>query len=161
NQKNTLLPDLRFAATYDITSLGSRLDGAQANDNALRGLSSNRFNDWSLALRLNVPIGYREANTNVRIARLNLARQWLGLREEETRSLSFLEQQYRRIIEKYALLETRRAQRDSFAEQVRVRFALFAVGKETVDRLLEAQRFWANALATEYQAVVDYNNSLA
>src|SRR5262249_19954199 len=157
--KNTLLPDLRFAATYDVTSLGNRLDGAQATDNAFRGLSSNRFNDWSLALRLNVPIGFRDANTNVRISRLNLARQFLVLKEEEERTKSFLIQQYRRIYEKYALLETRRAQRDSFAEQVRVRFALFAVGKETVDRLLEAQRFWANALATEYAAVVDYNNS--
>jgi hypothetical protein len=36
-----------------------------------------------------------------------------------------------------------------------------AAGKTTADFLLEAQRQWAAALSAEYQAVADYNNSLA
>ncbi|HBI41293.1 MAG TPA: hypothetical protein DDY78_00350, partial [Planctomycetales bacterium] len=58
--ENSLLPDLRFAATYDVNSIGTHLDGTDAN-NAFRNLSSDHFNNSSLALRLNVPIGYRNA----------------------------------------------------------------------------------------------------
>ena len=82
--ENSLLPDLRFGATYDVNSLGSTLDGA-GTDNALRNLSADHFNNWSLALRLNVPIGYRNAYANVRLAKLTMARNAESLKEQERR----------------------------------------------------------------------------
>ena len=57
NQRNNLLPDLRFTSTYDVNSIGTGLDGPNS-DNALRNLASNHFNNWSMGLRLNVPIGF-------------------------------------------------------------------------------------------------------
>ena len=61
-----------------------------------------------------------------------------------------------------------RAQRGAFAGQLRIRFQEFLAGKgagnrtrDTVDILLEAQRFWADSLANEYAAIVQYNISLA
>ena len=67
NQKNLLLPDVRFFATYDVNSIGSRLDGP-GPDNAFRNLADDRFNNWTLGLRLNVPLGYRQAHASVRRA---------------------------------------------------------------------------------------------
>src|SRR5262249_34658558 len=76
--KNGLLPDLRFATTYDVNSIGNRLDGpnnaAGTETNAFRGLADNNFNSWTAQLRLTVPIGFRAAHTDVRFAQLLLAR---------------------------------------------------------------------------------------
>src|SRR5262249_14699831 len=142
-QKNALLPDLRFAATYDINDIGSRLDGADVS-NAFRNLASDHFNNWGLQLRLNVPIGFRNAHANVRIAELQLARAYETLRNAERDELSFLAGQYRNVIAAYELIRANRATREAFADQLRARFQEFLAGRGTLDVLLEAQRFWSN-----------------
>jgi len=77
---------------------------------------------------------------------------------------------YRRMSSAYAQIKAARAQREAFATQSRVRYDLYRVGANepgtggrpvTLNLLLEAQRFWADALATEYQAIVTYNNAIA
>jgi outer membrane protein TolC len=160
NQKNQLLPDLRFTSTYGITGIGDRLDGPSP-DNALATLASDHFTNWSAGLQLTVPIGFRDAHAGIRIARLNLARSYIILRDQEYRASRFLTQVYRLIFERYAVIEARRAERESYADQLRARFEEFLAGRGTLDILLEAQRFWATALALEYAAIVDYNNALA
>jgi hypothetical protein len=159
-QENSLLPDLRFAATYDINSIGSRLDSNDAT-NAYRNLASDHFNNWGLQLRYTVPIGFRSAYANVRLARLQLARSYETLHDQELKIERFLALQYRRIFTAYELIRIRRAQREAFAQQLRAQFEQFVAGRGTLDVLLEAQRFWASALADEYTAIRDYNNVLA
>jgi outer membrane protein TolC len=166
-QKNNLLPDLRFTATYDINDIGSRLDGPDAA-NALRNLSSNHFNNWALGLRFTVPIGYRLAHSNLRIARLQLARSYEILKEQEMKAGEFLKAKYQRVIATYELIKALRAQREAFAEQLKAQLQIFLAGagapagqdRAPLDLLLEAQRFWAAALQSEYQAIRDYNNAL-
>jgi hypothetical protein len=68
----------------------------------------------------------------------------------------------------YEQIKVQRAQREAFGEQLRIRFQEFLAGRsaggdgrrDTIDILLEAQRFWADALANEYDAIVKYNNAL-
>src|SRR5439155_24572067 len=59
--------------------------------------------------------------------------------------------------------EAQRAQRLANAKQLEARFNLFKAGsaRGTIDVLLEAQRNLADALANEYTAIVNYNNSIA
>jgi outer membrane protein TolC len=160
--KNLLLPDLRAVATYDINGLGTRLDGSSP-DNAFRSLASDHFNDWTLGLRLTVPLGFRSAEASLRNFQLQLATSYERLKDQEEkvqRSLGFW---YRRVTYNYELIRIRRGQRDAFAEQLKARFQEFLAGRQgvTLDRLLEAQRFWADALANEYVAIRDYNNAIA
>ena len=157
--ENALLPDLRLGATYDVNSIGSRLDGPNT-DNAFRNLSSDHFNDWSVLLRLNVPLGYRNAYANIRIAKLNLARSYEVLGTQEMKIERALGIAYQNVFVTYNEIKTLRAQREAFGEQVKANFQEFQAGKITPDVLLEAQRFWAQALSQEYQAITDYNNSL-
>jgi outer membrane protein TolC len=157
--KNQLLPDLRVTATYDSNSIGSRLDGA-GQDNALRNLASNTFNDWAIGLRLNVPIGFRQAHTQLRQAQLQLARSYLVLQDQELKTERFLGLQYRRMSSAYEQVKANRAQREAFAQQLRTRYEQYQAGRGTLDILLEAQRFWADALSQEYAAIVTYNNAL-
>jgi outer membrane protein TolC len=161
NQRNLLLPDLRFTSTYGITGLGNHLAGGPEETSALHSLASDHFTNWSVGLNLTVPIGFREAHANVRIARLNLARSYYVLRDAESKVSASLESQYRLILQSYAEIGARRAQREAFADQLRARFQEYVAGRGTLDILLEAQRFWAQALASEYAAVADYNNALA
>jgi outer membrane protein TolC len=160
-QENALLPDLRFAATYDINGIGNRLDGGNTPNNAFANLASDHFNNWGLQLRLTVPIGYRNAYANVRLARLQLVRSYETLHDQELKIERFLALQYRRIYTSYELIRIRRAQREAFATQLRAQFEQFVAGRGTLDVLLEAQRFWASALADEFTAVRDYNIVLA
>jgi hypothetical protein len=69
----------------------------------------------------------------------------------------------------YFQIKAARAQREAFATQLQIRYELYRAGSNepgtnapvTLNLLLESQRFWAEALATEYQAIVTYNNSIA
>jgi outer membrane protein TolC len=157
--KNLLLPDLRLTSTYDTNSLGGRLDGP-GNQNALRNLVLNHFNDWALGLRLNVPIGFRAANSNLRQAQLQLARAYLVLQDQELKIERYLGLQYRRMSSTYVQIKAQRAQREAFGIQLRTRYQEYVAGRGTLDILLEAQRFWADALANEYSAIVGYQNAL-
>ena len=172
NARNQLLPDLRFYSNYDANAIGNQLDGPgmdAINQNALRQLSSNKYNNWQLGLRLTVPIGFRAANAQVRNAKLGLARSYEVLHDQELKVSRTLSQAYRKIYTSYEQIKVQRAQREAFGEQIRIRFQEFIAGKsagagrnrDTIDILLEAQRFWADALANEYQAIVAYNNALS
>ncbi|MCC6421762.1 MAG: TolC family protein [Gemmataceae bacterium] len=168
-QRNFLKPDLRMAATYTAVGFGSRLDGngnyidgtgTPRTNNAFRALSSDHFNDWTVGLTLNVPLGFRLENAAVRQAKLGLAQAYYGLREQEIKAENALAKQYRQVLESFKVIEARRQERMALAEQVEARFRKYAIGKITIDFLLDSQRQWAAALSAEFQAVVSYNNAL-
>ncbi|MFO0846755.1 MAG: TolC family protein, partial [Gemmataceae bacterium] len=179
--KNSLLPDLRFTSTYDVNSIGTRLDGSstpelirtfnpqtgnlevsgQRDVNALRGLADNNFNSWSMGLRMVFPLGFRLGYTQVRQAQLELARDIEILKDQELKVVSYMANYYRRLSLNYEQIRANRAQREAFGEQLRAKQQEFLAGRGTLDILLEAQRFWSEALSQEYQAIVQYNNALA
>jgi hypothetical protein len=114
---------------------------------------------------------YRFVETDgVRKAHLQLARACLVLQDQELKAKRFLGLYYRRMSSGYAQIKAARAQREAFATQLKIRCDLYRVGNSgtgtgsqaaTLNLLLESQRFWADALAAEFQAVVTYNNALA
>jgi outer membrane protein TolC len=169
--KNYLLPDLRSFLAYDDNSIGNRLDGATGSGgtgNAFRNLASNTFNDWTIGLRLGFPLGYRFAHAQLRQSQLQLARAYLVLQDQELKAERYLGLWYRRMSSAYFQIKAARAQREAFATQLQIRYELYRAGANepgtgnpvTLNLLLEAQRFWAEALATEYQAIVTYNNAI-
>jgi outer membrane protein TolC len=161
NQKNLLLPDLRFTSTYDINGIGTHLDGgASDGNNAFASLADNKFHDWSLGLRMDMQLGFRDAHAAVRFSRLSLARAYALLQDQEERAHQFLSLEYVNIAEFYELIIAQRAQREAAAEQLDARFKEFLAGRGTLDFLLEAQRVWADALRDEWNAIVQYNNAL-
>jgi outer membrane protein TolC len=157
--KNLLLPDLRFTSTYGLNGIGSHLDGG--TNNAFRSLASDKFTDWQIGLRFSYLIGYRDAHAQTRAARLNLARSYLFLQDEERKAQHAVAVPYRRMFELYELIRAQRAQREAATEQLRARFAEFLTGRGTLDILLESQRVWSQALADEYQTIAAYNIELA
>jgi outer membrane protein TolC len=177
--QNLLKPNLTFGATYTPVGLGSQLDGngtfidgtgTSRTSNAFRALASDHFNDWSMGLTLSMPLGFRAEHAATRVARLQLATAYAVLKDQEERAQRALTLQYRLVLQNYSLIQSRRAQREAFAELVSARAKEVAAGKTTpgfgksgtiADSLVDAQQKWAAALASEYQAVTDYNSSLA
>jgi hypothetical protein len=97
---------------------------------------------------------------NVHMARLQLARSCAVLHDQEMKTERFLGLEYRRIFSSSEQIRAQRAQREALAQQLRAREEEFRAGRRTVDILLEAQRFWSDSLANEYNAIVAYNNAL-
>ncbi|MBY0229835.1 MAG: TolC family protein [Gemmataceae bacterium] len=165
--KNLLLPDVRLTSSYDFNSIGTRLDGAQAfpesnsDINAFRGLANGKYSTWTLGIRGTFQLGGRFASVQVRQAQLGLARSLEVLKDQELKAESFLENYFKRISTEYEQIRATRATREAYAEDLKAKQALFANGKIAPDPVLESQRFWADALANEYQAIVRYNNALA
>src|SRR4029077_17120164 len=131
------------------------------SDNALRNLASNHFNNWTVGLALNVPIGYRSAYATLRQARLALTQSYWDLRNQEDKATRFLAQQYRQINESFREYQGRRSQRLAYSQQVKGELQNIEVGRKVADlTTLDALRQWTTALDTEYQAVVAYNNAM-
>jgi outer membrane protein TolC len=169
-QKNGLKPDLRFFANYNVNGIGTQLDGGTVRvnpdgsttpRNALTSLTDNQFNTWTVGFRLDVPIGFRDAHSQVRAARLNLTSSYLQLKDQERKAEAFLVLQWRELKQYYREIEAQRAQREANGRQLALRFQEFKAGRGTLDILLEAQRNFANSLADEHTAIVNYNNRLA
>src|SRR5262249_44803499 len=119
NQKNQLLPDLRFTSSYDINGFGSHLGGGAEDPlNALggpgvapgtatptSGIAGNKFNDWSVGLRMEVPLGFRDAHAAVRTARLRLAQACYVLQDQEERAKRYLAFNYQQLDVSYQQMQ--------------------------------------------------------
>jgi outer membrane protein TolC len=170
-QKNLRRPDLRFVGQYSIQGLGTRLDGSNFTDtnntlpgNALGQLAADQYHSWLLGLRLTMPIGFRDANAFVREAQLSLARSYYQLRDTELKVLEYLVQQYRQVIQTHADIQPARAERQALQVYINRIDTLIQIGKwnpQDFLNYLTVQQQLATAVATEYQAIANYNNALA
>jgi outer membrane protein TolC len=160
SQQNLLLPDLRLAGTYDITGIGSRLDGP-TQDNAFRAFASNHFDNWQIQLQYATVLGYRAVHAAIREFQIRLAQSYFVLQDQEKKVESELAGPYRNIIENYDLIQMSMQERKAYAHQHSNLKVLVEVGKATAQVLLEAQRFLVDARTREYQNIAQYNIELA
>lgn len=105
----------------------------------------------------------KPSDAELRQAELQLKRARQVLKDQEVKAAGILGLYFRRMSSAYFQIKAARAQREAFARQLDARFESYKTGAEdaSLNLLLEAQRFWAEALATEYQAIVTHNNALA
>lgn len=170
--QNFLKPDVRFTSTYspvgfgtDITGNGTLVDGTNTprNANALRSLGGMHFNDWSVGVIANVPIGFRLEHSAVRAAHLGVAQAHYLLKDQERRAERALTLQYQKLQEWYRLIEARNAERKAYTEAVNARIKQVIAGQITPGDigLLDFQRRLASAQVKEYEAIAEYNNTIA
>ncbi|MCC6418503.1 MAG: TolC family protein [Gemmataceae bacterium] len=164
--KNLTLPDLRAVGTYDINGLGNRLDGNEADpfagsNNAFRSLASNRFNNWSVGLTLDVPIGFRAANAQLRRSQLALAQRTAQLRDQEKQATFALQQSFRDLTRAYEAVRIQAGIRKAATERYQALYDLFRAGLEGPNFLLITQQDWVQALTAERASIFAYNIALA
>ena len=171
-QRNLRRPDLRFYSSYNIAGIGTRLDGPELNSgsagttpgNALKNLETNQFNSWTLGLRLDMPIGFRDANAAVRQGQLQMTRSYYQLRDTELKSLEYLTYQYRQVVVTYAVIPPLRARREALQVYVAKVKEVIAIGNwkpQDFFNLLQVQRDLADSIRQEFLAIANYNSALA
>ena len=115
-------------------------------------------------LRLTMPLGFRDANAQVREGQLSLARSYYQLRDTELKVLEYVVQQYRQVVQTHADIAPARAERKALQEYIRKIETLISIGKWNPQDFLNSltvQQQLATAIATEFQAIANYNNALA
>jgi outer membrane protein TolC len=161
DDKNRLLPDLRFTSSYNINGIGTRLDGPDINTNALRDMASDHFNNWQLGLRFTMPLGFREANAALRLDRLRLAQAYWKLRVDEDKVLRNLTLSYRHILEFQEQMQRNLASAEAYNNELLVRIQRVKGGVDTPDVTLLAIQFGTQSLTQYYQFLGQYNAALA
>ncbi|MBA4063518.1 MAG: hypothetical protein C0501_07350 [Isosphaera sp.] len=168
-QKNLRKPNLVGFTQYDLTGLGTRLDGRAVLDggvpgNALSSLVDNRFNSWTIGLRFDYTLGARDANALTKQAQLNLARSFFTLRDSEMKALEYLVLQYRQVVQAHTVIGPARAERKAlqvFVGKTRTVIEIGRFDSAFYQNYLQVQRDLAQAIAIESQAVANYNSALA
>ena len=170
-QKNLRRPDLRTFGQYDVAGLGTRLDGSEligpgltTQGNAFSSLANNQFNSWTVGLRLDMPLGFRDANALVRQANLGLTRSYLQLKDAELKAAEKVVQEYRRVIEFYEVIPPTRERRKELQEYVirnRTRIELGQFDSSEYFNYLQIQRDLATAISEEFAAIAQYQSALA
>ena len=157
------MPDLRLFSSYDVNGLGGRLFGDESN--ALSSLGSNQFNSWQVGLRLDMPLGFRDANALVRQGQLNLWRAYYTLSDSERKVFELLVQATRQLDQAYMEMQSARMEKEAVQRQVdfiddRIRAGQFSGGSAYV-QLTQAQQNLARARAEEFRNLGAYNSALA
>jgi outer membrane protein TolC len=167
-QRNLLKPDLRFVSSYDMNGVGSRLDGSPLDasgnaKNAWISLANDKFNTWNFGFQLDVPLGYRDAHSALRVSRLNLLRSYAALRDNERKVVWQLRNYYSRIDEFLVTAVTQQAQYEAAKKQYGILKDRTDIStlSQNLEQILNAQQTIAAARAAEFQAIAAYNTSLA
>lgn len=158
--KNQALPDLRAIGTYDINGLGSRLDGP-GPDGAFQSLTSGKFNDWTLGMTLDVPIGFRAAQSQLQRAKLQMRQREAQLRDMEEQATFALQQSYRDLLRTAEEVRIQAGIRKAATERYQALYELFRAGQEGPNFLLIAQQNWTSAVAFEQSSIFAYNIAIA
>ena len=163
--KNGLLPQLDFVSLYRINGLGgtSPPPGSPANapfTDSLEMITEGDFTDWQLGLQLTVPIGFRQAQSAVRNAKLQLIRERAILQNIEHDATHILANAVRNLHAQYEFVVKSLNLRQAALDNLLAQEAIYQEGRTTLDILLEAQERLAQDEQEYYRELTEYNKWL-
>ncbi|MBX3427809.1 MAG: TolC family protein [Pirellulales bacterium] len=167
--KNQVMPRLDFAGRYRWLGAGDKLINSSGNglgpfadgSNAWEVLTDGRFQEWQLGLQMTMPIGFRTAMAGVRHHQMLLSRERAILQDLELEITHDLSDAIRDLDFNYEVAQTNFNRRLASEDEVQARQALYDVGRQTLDFLLDAQRRRAESESATYRSLVDYNRAIA
>jgi hypothetical protein len=147
--------------------LGTRDQQFNPNDafsftgsNALQTLASGQFQEWQLGVQSTMTIGFRKELAQVRHYQLQLARERAKLQDEELEISHQLADAVRQLEYNYAITQTNFNRTLAADKQVEAQTAAYNAGTVTLDQLLEAQRRRAEAQASFFRTLLDYQRAI-
>ncbi|MCA9235435.1 MAG: TolC family protein [Planctomycetales bacterium] len=166
--KNQILPRLDVSGTYRwlgagdelINSYGNGLSPFANGSNAWEVLTDGNYQEWQLGLNFTMPIGFRTAMSGIRHHQLLLARERAVLQDLELEVSHQLTDAVRDLDLNYAVAQTNFNRRVASEDEVEARQALYDVGQQTLDFLLQAQQRRADAESAFFRSLVDYNRAI-
>ncbi|MCH2183043.1 MAG: TolC family protein [Mariniblastus sp.] len=166
--KNSLLPQLNVTGLYRWLGLGK--DYAKSGQGggfpgresgAWNELMDGDFQEFALGVDYRLPIGFRRELSNVRNAQLKLAREIARLEDMELDAARELSDALRAIAANQRLMHSAfNRWKETTIEEEHFE-EIIEEGLETLDVALDAQRRRAQSEVAFYNALTEYNKSLA
>mgnify|MGYP002622848578 CR=1 FL=1 len=157
-----LLPRLDATGTYRWRGFGKDLFNQHADvngqfNNAWQNLTDGNFQEWELGVEFAVPLGHRRAHAAVKNAEFALARERAILREQEREVVYDLSNSVGEVKRSLAAVNSTFNRRLAAKREYEVLQDKFENENITdLDRVLDAQRRFAEADSAHYQARVEY-----
>ena len=161
--RNYLLPRLDVVSAYRFYGIGHDLisQGDGSLDSALGNLTTGDFQEWSMGVEMQTPVGYRRGHAAVRHAELQLSRERAVLQEQEQQVVSDLAAAIAELDRAHELVRTNYNRRAAASDQLQ---SITAVLKDAdnvekprlLDLQLDAQRRLADAESQFYRALSEH-----
>ena len=161
--RNYLLPKLDVVSAYRFYGIGHDLisQGDDPLDSALGNLTTGDFQEWSVGVEMQTPVGFRRGHAAVRHAELQLARERAVLEEQEQQVVSDLGAAIAELDRAYELVRTNHNRRTAAFDQLQSITALLRDADNVekprlLDLQLDAQRRLADAESQFYRALAEH-----
>lgn len=161
--RNYLLPRLDVVSAYRFYGIGHNLvsQGDDPLDSALGNLATGDFQEWSLGVEMQTPVGFRRGHAAVRHAQLQLARDKAVLEEQEQQVVSDLGAAIAELDRAYEVVRTNHHRRTAAFDQLQSITALLQDADNVekprlLDLQLDAQRRVADAESQYYRALAEH-----
>ena len=167
--KNFLLPRLDAVALYRFVGLGDDLISTKRTPgdnipaaNAWQSLTSGRFQEWTMGMQFEMPIGFRRALANVRHRQLGLIRDRKLFQEQELELVYQIQESLADVDRAYSVAESNFNNVAAVSSQIKGLRALPGSGFQRFDVfvLLNAYLELAQAEQSYYRSLADYNRAL-
>jgi outer membrane protein TolC len=153
--KNDLLPKLDLTASIQTTGLGGDLDAAFGST-----VTPGQHIDYNAGVRLEIPIGNRNAEGEVRQRKLERNQLLTQTVKDAQDIVADVKKQLRELLGRYQELQSRERSRISAAKELKAitdKEKIVALTPEFLQLKLDAQASLAQAEQTLIQAIVNYN----
>ncbi|HVJ66910.1 MAG TPA: TolC family protein [Caulifigura sp.] len=157
-------PRLDAIGGYQVNAFGENLfdnNNGSPSGGYFSSLGTFDQTGWQAGLQMNVPLGFRAANSQVRNYELRVARARKLLAAQELEVGHELAAAFQEVDRAYQTMRSNYLRFIAAEEDVAGREPRFRLGEELIDVLLRAYERRAQAEQTYYQSVTQYNQALA
>lgn len=170
NAANSLAnPRLDFVSSYQINGFGDDLIGHNGDQgtngadfqSAYRSIGRGDQTGYSAGFEFSMPLGLRNAHSQVRNIELRLAKARDVLAQQELEISHELANSFQQLSWRYVTAQTNFNRRVAAAEQLKAFQAKYTFGATTLDLVLQAQSRLAAAEIAFYRSITEYNKALS
>jgi outer membrane protein TolC len=173
---NQLLPELNLTASYwspgisgdrilylDNNAFSGVVVGTVpgSSNNALKDAVNFKYNNWTVALTLDIPLNTILSRADHRLAKARLKQAMYRLEDQEREVVIEIKSALRSVETGFKRMQAYKSARELAEKKLDAEGEKLKVGKSTSYLLLQYQRDLADARTTELKAMVDYTLSLA
>jgi outer membrane protein TolC len=168
--RSLVRPRLDAIASYDVNGFGDRLLGENTTDpvtglpvrNAFGSMTADDLESWTMGMAFSMPLGLREARSQVRNYELQLARATAVLAAQERSIAHDIATAIQDVTAAWTATQSNQNRYEAAAERVEIITFAYENGRRdaTLDLVLRAQASAAQAENAYFQQVVAYNKAI-
>lgn len=166
--RSLVRPRLDAVASYNVNGFGDRLLSDTVTDpgtglpvrSGFGSMTHDDLDSWTVGFEFSMPLGFRQARTQVRNYELQLAKANAVLAQQERNIAHDIATAIQDVTAAYEAAQSNAKRLRAATRRVELLEAEREVGTTTLDLVLRAQASVANAESALYQQVVSYNKAI-